>query len=138
MIPRRKSLLPPTKRIKRSRVKRVNPARRKSEFVRCYHSKERVEFVKGLACSACGGEGFSENAHVAPSSEKGTGYKAGYLWIAPMCANRRQVVPGGLRVTIGCHAMYDEYRWDFDEQFPGFDAEMACAETEKLWLEASA
>lgn len=120
---------------KRKAIKKKS--RKPSEFRRIYGSKERVEFVKSLPCAACGVVGYSENAHVAPPREKGTGYKAGYEWIAPLCGNRSRITPGALTITFGCHGTYDKERWRFDAAFPDFNAETAAASTQKLWLEHS-
>ena len=65
----------------RNPIKRTNPKRRAKEFPRCYHSKKRVEFVKGLDCIVCSGRP-SENAHTASG---GTGRKADYTTIVPLC-----------------------------------------------------
>lgn len=80
----------PRKPIKRTAVKKINPERRKREFARTYHSKERVAFVKDLLCALCL---FTpcDNAHV--KSKSGMGRKGDYTTIAALC--RR------------CHAAYD-------------------------------
>lgn len=96
--------------------------RSKSEFNRIYGSKERVEFVKSLPCAACGVVGYSENAHVAPASEKGTGYKAGWEWIAPLCGDRY-----GL---LGCHSLFDS-----GCTLPDFDPTLAAQKCEEQWQE---
>lgn len=91
-------------------------------------------FVKSLPCAACGEEGFTEQAHVAPASEKGTGYKAGYIWIVPLCGERWNECGD---FEIGCHCLYDEHRWQFDIEHPDFNPETAAQQTENLWLEHS-
>lgn len=114
---------------RRVQPKRSAGIKRKSrsakDFRRIYGSKQRVEFVKSLPCAACHAVGYSENAHVAPASEKGTGYKAGFLWIVPLCGD----LPG----DYGCHTMRDERRGEFDARFPDFDPVRAAAETEQMW-----
>lgn len=65
----------------------VNRKRRKSEFARCFGSKERVAFVRSLPCVACQWSNAvqmtrSQNAHtVIP----GKGIKGDYDTIAPLC-----------------------------------------------------
>jgi hypothetical protein len=113
-------------------VKQRQPVRkisRKTQTLRIYGGKKRIEFVKSLPCAACGVVGFSENAHVAPSSEKGTGYKASAKWIAPLCGFHLH--PFGQ--FIGCHALYDEHRSTFDTVRPSFNPEAAAAATERAW-----
>jgi len=122
--------------VKRSAIKRKS--RKASKTLRIYGGKKRIEFVKSLPCAACGVVGFSENAHVAPSSEKGTGYKAGFEWIVPLCRARSSMgAPFGgmqtLNITIGCHATYDRTPWVFRAAFPDFNAEKAAQQTEELW-----
>ncbi|MDP9203501.1 MAG: hypothetical protein M3P26_16460 [Gemmatimonadota bacterium] len=114
---------------RRTAVKRKK--RSKSDFARIYGSKQRVEFVKSLPCAACGIEGFSENAHVPPKGEAGTGYKADWRLTAPLCGPRED----GVLSYIGCHRMYDRHRSTFYKWYPTFDIAKAAADTERLWLE---
>jgi hypothetical protein len=88
----KRSPMPPRK----SRIPRVNRQRRKSEFARCYHSKERVLFVKGLGCLVCTAiapifgivsAGESHNAH---TSNEGKGRKGHYTTIIPLCASHHR------------------------------------------------
>lgn len=72
---------PPRPPRKRKAVKRRNPKRQRSEFARCYHSKERVAFVKALPCIVCG-HGPCDNAHI---ESDGMGRKAHYTKIVPLC-----------------------------------------------------
>lgn len=122
---------------KRSQIRKK--PRKPSEFKRIYGSKQRVEWVKSLPCSACGVVGYSENAHVAPASEKGTGYKADAEWIAPLCGTFLDYGVGGWlqSLNIGCHKMYDEHRDDFDEEFPDFNPEEAARTTNEAWMALS-
>lgn len=117
--------------------RKLNPKRKASEFRRAYHSKERVLFVKGLPCSACGVVGYSENAHVPPKGEAGTGYKADYRFIAPLCGIRPISLLAVLRFAAstyaGCHTMFARYRSDFNAAFPDFAPEVAAAEAERAW-----
>lgn len=70
-----------------------------SDFARIYHSKERRAFVSAYGCLMSqdlpGLElewmdcvGPIDNAHT--ESGKGTGYKAGYETIAPLCRHHHQ------------------------------------------------
>lgn len=120
-------------RIKKSPVKRSNPARKKKEFARCYHSRARVAFVKSLDCAACGCSGHSENAHVLGND--GMGRKAGYQTVAPLCgAHPSRYVPG---IVIGCHEYFDRCRSRFDASFRDFNPEKVAAEVEAAWLSFS-
>lgn len=80
-----RSLPKPRKQIARSRVRKSNPKRRKSEFVRCYGSKQRVEFVNALGCicrtTRCLGQKV-DNHHIRTD---GMRRKAGYDQIVPLC-----------------------------------------------------
>lgn len=106
--------------------KRARPAKK---TLRIYGSPARRKFVKSLPCYTCHVEGYTEQAHCAPSSEKGTGYKAGYLWIVPLCGRR-----GGWWPERGCHILFDRFRDEFNMRFPDFDPEKAASETQSAWL----
>lgn len=113
----------------------MNRKRKAREFARAYHSKARVEFVKSLPCAACGVVGYSENAHVPPTGEAGAGYRADYRFIAPLCGRRGSAenIPAG-RYYVGCHQLFDNYPWVFEQRHPNFDPAKAAAETESAWL----
>jgi hypothetical protein len=120
-----------SKPIPRSRPRKVGPNKARN-WKRAYGSKARVEFVKSLPCAACGVVGYSENAHLPPKGEAGTGYKADSRFIAPMCGlHPTRSIPEGVP---GCHEMYDEDRSWFRGMFPDFDAEKACEATERAWV----
>lgn len=114
--------------------------RKPSEFARIYGSKARVEWVKSLPCGACYVAGYTENAHLTPKGEKGTGYKGHHRFIAPLCGPRPLVgyhyhqlyMEGGL--YIGCHRLRAEYPVTFAVCFPGFNPERAAAQTQIAWL----
>lgn len=114
-------------------IRKVNPKRRKSEFARTYHSKERVAFVRGLKCSACGVVGYSENAHVLGNG--GMSRKADYTTIAPLCGTLDGVRTGNVIIhSIGCHRVFDEYQEVFNRRYPDFNPEKAAADCESAWL----
>ena len=70
------------KRTPLKRTGRIKPKRKTAEdFGRVYGSKDRVEFVKGLACVSCG-RGPCENAHIRSG---GMGRKADFRDIVPLC-----------------------------------------------------
>jgi hypothetical protein len=92
-----------------SRITRGKPIARKrrkpEEFARIYGSRERVEWVKSLPCLYCAAlspflaaatVGQSQNCHTVTG---GTGRKAGYETIIPLCAKH--------------HRMFDEYAGPF-------------------------
>ena len=88
--PRVKTPRPPKARkpMKRGgRVKPVNAERKAENFVRCFHSLERVEFVKSLPClvGAPSCKGSVQNAHVVKDGSEGASRKGGYRCIAPLC-----------------------------------------------------
>jgi len=82
------------------------------EFARIYGSKARVAWIKALGCVICGAVP-ADNAHTVGG---GTGYKAGYETIVPLCREH--------------HRAYDEHR--LPETTRRFV--QACAPTiERLW-----
>jgi len=87
-IPRRTPLSP--RQPPRGRRKR-----RPSEFARIYGSKARVAWVKALGCVICGAVP-SDNAHTAGG---GTGYKAGYETIVPLCREHHRAYDEHLLTT---------------------------------------
>jgi hypothetical protein len=118
--------------LRRTRMKKK--PRKPSETLRIYGPAARRRFVVGLPCAACGIEGFTEQAHCAPSSEKGTGYKAGYRWIVPLCGPRDDVRGW----YPGCHRLLHDWGQEtFRRHFPWFNPEGAAVATESAWLAAS-
>jgi hypothetical protein len=83
----------------RRKIKPVNSARRKREFVRCYHSPERVRWVRSLPCAANVLGGCLGAIHNAHTANGGTGRKSGYESIVPLCAKH--------------HMCFDLHRWPF-------------------------
>ena len=122
----KRSPLPPRRTpLRKTRVRKVNRPRKAREFARCYHSRERVEFVRSLPCANCGIVGYSQNAH---TENGGAGRKGDYTTIIPLCG------PHGFPGFIyeGCHA-----RWDRHEIPTTLDREFAAQATaehvERLW-----
>jgi elongation factor P hydroxylase len=70
--------------VKRSPMKRTNPARKKREHARAYGPAERIVWLKSLPCFACGYHGptLREVAHVVTG---GTGRKADADKTVPLC-----------------------------------------------------
>jgi len=92
----------------RKPIKRTNPKRKAKEFARCYGSKERVEFVKSQYCIVCGGRP-SENAHTVSG---GTGRKADYTTIVPLCAkDHRFQHAKGWQMLVGTNNMDKINKW---------------------------
>lgn len=106
-------------------LNKVNKRRRPSEKLRIYGTSQRRAFIRRLPCSACGAEGFSQNAHVGTNG-RGAGRKADADQIAPLCGPRYNLV--------GCHAQFDQKRSDFERRFPWYVPEVIAAETERAWL----
>jgi hypothetical protein len=102
-------------------VKKVNAKRSKKEFAACFHSKERVAWIRNLPCIGCGREGISENAH---SIGGGGSRRAGYETIGPLC--------GGLD---GCHRKYDTWLAPFDTQESHEIIQRAAMTIQSAWLE---
>lgn len=99
---------------------RRDEARKAREFARKYHSEERVYFVaEELACAVPGcNAGPNDNAHTETG---GTGYKAGYQTIVPLCTG-----------MSGHHAEIHQGIETFVERY-GIDLESAARDTEKAW-----
>ncbi len=126
--PRPKKFLPrsvkPIARSGRPRAKNVK--RRVSEFRRCYHSKERVAFVKSLPCIlAMGFDGLCElpidNVHIVTG---GVGRKADYRFIVPACRKVHRILH-----TIGRATFERRYSVNLDQ---------LAAKTEAAWQSFSA
>lgn len=111
---------------KRTAPKASNPARKAREFARAYHSKARVEFVKGLGCVYCTAlhplfgvvtAGKSHNAHTVTG---GGSRKADFTTIVPLCASH--------------HRLYDEHQFPFDTEKVRDAIKSACPDVERMWL----
>lgn len=97
-----------------------NVKRSADEFTRCYHSDERVEFVKSLPCVVAGCDKPSENAHIEGD---GAGRKASYTKVAPICGGHhrtrkdslhslgREEFEGTHLVDLGALALDTERCW---------------------------
>lgn len=119
---RRKAPLQAKAGLKRkSPVRKVNQKRRASEFARCYHSKERVAWVQRQPCVVCT-LSPCDNAHIRTG---GTGRKAGYRQIVPLCSPFYD--------EDGCHRyLHAIGRASFERTY-GIDLVAAAAETERRW-----
>lgn len=102
----------------------MNKKRQAVEMPRKYGSSHRRTFIRSLPCSACGAEGYSQNAHVL-KIDGGMGRKGSYLGIAPLCGPRYGLA--------GCHARYDQHRSKFFSRFPWYDPKVICAEIERAY-----
>ena len=130
-----KSFPPSQKKpIARSGIKRVNRKRRARNWARAYHSEERVEFVNAMPCCACGVIGYTENAHVPPKGEAGTGYKADAKWIVPLCGLRVERGSGSICLrSLGCHNVLHELgRASFEKSW-GIDLTSLAATVQEEW-----
>lgn len=99
--------------------------RKPSETLRIYGTPERRAWIKSLPCLACAGissffadatRGTSHNAHTVTG---GTGRKADYQTIIPLCASH--------------HRRYDEHKIPFDNPDARDAAKKAAATIEKMW-----
>lgn len=144
----RKSLSKRTSLSRRTALKssgRIKTKKRKaSETLRIYGPPARRAWMKTLPCSACGVVGYSEGAHVLGNG--GMSRKADSDTQAPLCGPRGQlpapdvVVPlfnASAGFYVGCHVLYDDYRWIFEKKFPDFDPEKAAADCQTAWLSQS-
>lgn len=92
-----------------------------SEFNRIYGSKKRVEWVSWQPCAVCDTTGpWPRHGHHIEAG--GTGYKADYTKIVPLCTD--------------CHAEVHEGRETF-EAVNGVTLDQLAAETQSAWLEHS-
>ena len=99
-------------------IRTQNRKRKASEFARCYHSRERVAWVKGLSCSVLGCKrGPIENAH---SESEGMGYKASYTRILPLCRYHHGYVH-----LVGVDSFEDRFAVNLG---------LAAHRTQELWL----
>lgn len=96
-----------------------NAKRKASEFQRCYHSVERVEFVQSLPCFATGIKGRSDNAHVVRDGSEGMGRKGGYRCIAPL--------------TREAHRLFDTNPARFTERYGDLDPQAMADWTQREW-----
>lgn len=119
-------------RIKKSPVKRSNPARKKKEFARCYGSKARVLWIQAQRCVACG-HSPSENAHIEGD---GAGRKASFEKVVPLCGLRPSVRPGFL-ASVGCHAHLHRIGRHAFENHYGIDLNAEADRTHAAWLSFS-
>lgn len=107
-------------------IRRRNPKRQRSEFARCYHSRERVRFVKSLGCVVCTmlspffGLATAGKCHNAHTETGGMGRKADYTTIVPLCPVH--------------HKRYDEHLDPCDSEKARQLIKAAAAQVEKLWL----
>ena len=106
-------------------IRARNPKRQASEFARCFHSRDRVRFVKSLPCLYCSSlspfiasvTGPSDNAHTV---KEGMGRRGPYTSIVPLCRNH--------------HRWYDERRGPFAQPELREAIAAAAVRTEGLWL----
>ncbi len=131
MIARRKPIKrgkPP----KRSGIKR-NARRARETHEKAHGPKARGEWIATLPCAACGVVGYSQPAHVLGCA--GTGLKKGPETIAPLCGRHYCSPPRkGTRMYVGCHRLFDQYRWIFNDQYPAFNPEAEAAKQNAAWL----
>lgn len=103
-------------------IKKVNRKRKDREFARAYHSKERVLFVKSLGCLYCRmtfGCSAYPDVHNAHTENGGSGRKAGYETIIPLCATH--------------HRAYDEHLPPLASDFIRALLRADAAEVERAW-----
>lgn len=92
-----------------------NRSRRDREWVRAYHSKERVRWVKRRPCRVPGCRRQAENMHVRGG---GVGRKAEYVWIADICRMHHREAHQGQKSFERRH---------------GLDLETAARDLQKAW-----
>jgi hypothetical protein len=79
-----------------------NEARKAAEFVRCYGSEERVEWIKSFGCVICGKKP-SENVHVRGG---GAGRKADARFVVPGCrAHHNELHRNGVETFEADHSI---------------------------------
>lgn len=67
--------------MRKTPLRKRNPARKAREFARAYGGEARVAFIRAMPCLTCGGHPC-ENAHVKSG---GAGRKADARWVVPLC-----------------------------------------------------
>lgn len=92
---------------------RAPKSRTAGEFARIYGSKARVRWVKNQPCVSCGAE--DGDAHNHHTQNGGTGRKADYDTIVPLCPSchheHHTGVLRGTREWWAEQARYTEIRW---------------------------
>lgn len=127
--PRRSTFIRRSQIAHSSKRIRPNKARKAKNFERAYGGSERREWVESKPCIACGHAPPSENAHVPPKGEHGTGYKGDARFVVPFCGDR---LSEG-RFVLGCHTLYDKHRQTFVRLYPGLDVQAQAAKLEQEW-----
>ncbi len=110
---------------------KVNHKRRRKTHEKAHGPKARGRWIATLPCAACGVVGYSQPAHVLGNS--GMGKKKGPETIAPLCGPRL-LLKRWATMYDGCHRLFDERRWDFDEMYPEFNPEAEAAKQDAAWL----
>ena len=127
----RKSGLKRTGFLKRSgKLKPRNAKRQKRNHARAYGSDERIAFVKGLPCGACGWIGASEVAHTTTG---GTGRKADAQFTAPLCGPHPISAFGLVGTVEGCHRMLHRLGVKTFERDFAISLDELAARTEAAW-----
>jgi hypothetical protein len=112
------------------RKPRKRKPRKPSETLRIYGPPERRAWVKSLACTYCfavhpliglATAGSSHNAHTVTG---GTGRKADYTTIVPLCASH--------------HKRYDEHQAPFDSELVRDAMKASAALVEQEWQQRRA
>ena len=97
--------------------------RKLSRFERCFHSEDRVLFVKVMGCAICGWDSGEPIANAHTGSWSGGGRRSGYKTIVNLCRTH--------------HAEYDAGRMRFCVEH-GFDPAKRAAAVEKAWQDWTA
>lgn len=109
-----------TATLRRRKSLRARNARRKAaEFVRAFHSEERVRFVRSRPCVVCLKFGEIENAHIEGG---GAARRADYTKIVPLCRTcHRRMHRMGIDTFLA--------RWGLTAD----DLPMMAEDTERCW-----
>jgi RNase P subunit RPR2 len=83
--------------MKRSPIKRSNPARKRKRFAEAFGSRERVEAIRRTPCVVCGVVP-SENAHVRSRGAGGT-----WQDVVPLCRDHHREQHAGARTFEANH-----------------------------------
>lgn len=115
---------------RRTRVRKVNRARKAKNSARAYGPKARREWLLSRPCIVCGVEGYTEQAHTRTG---GTGRKADASTLIPLCG-RDPLALSQMGLGLGCHGQLHRVGRSSFEKIHGVNLDVLAAATEKAWL----
>jgi hypothetical protein len=128
---RKSSKRKPAPIARRTRVRKINRARKAKNSARAYGPAARREWLLARPCIVCGIEGYTEQAHTRTG---GTGRKADASTLIALCGQRLRRIPGNCGLDEGCHAELHRVGRSSFEKIHGVNLDVLAAATEKAWL----